>query len=129
MSMSKSKKPKKDEGTGVQVPDVLKDAILARIDDAGARMKYPLLTSILMPAYEEGALVYQAGKLTVQVEGAHWRVKLESPTARLQLVMASGSLLDILEELESYLGSGRAQWMPGWEKNRKPLPKVDAQVK
>jgi hypothetical protein len=127
--MSKSKKPKKDDGIGVQVPDVLKDAITARLDDAGARMKYPLLTSVLMPAYDDGALVYQAGKLTIQVEGAHWRLKLESPTARLQLILASSELISCLEDLEAYLGTGRANWQPGWEKNKKPLPKVDAQIK
>jgi hypothetical protein len=120
--MSKSKKP------SVYVSKFLRDAALARLDDAAALMKYPILMDCLMPVYEKNTLTRQAGKLTISPEGAHWRVKLDCPTECLSLVFVAESLVELLEGLEAKLASGTAVWSPGWKKNKAKLPTIDEAI-
>lgn len=122
--MSKSKKPK----SVPFIPDVLKDAILARIDDDEGKMALPVLYECLIPRYEGIELKRQAGKLTIQVEGAHWRITLDCPGERITTRIACPSLVTCLQELNEKLGNGGVVWSPGYERNKKALPTVDALI-
>ena len=117
--MKKSKKPT------ISVSKFLRDAAMARLDDAAASMNFPILMECLMPIYEGPTLIRQAGKLTVSPEGAHWRVKLDCPTEILTLTFCTESLVGCLDALEKHLGSGNVIWSPGWKKNKSKLPTVD----
>lgn len=117
--MAKLKKP------AVYVSKFLKDAVLARLDDPAAAMKWATLMECLMPVYEANKLIRQAGKLTISPEGAHWRVKLDCPTEVLTLSLPCESLVDCFDVLDAHLASGSAKWSPGWKKSKQHLPTVD----
>jgi len=117
--MAKSKKPL------VMTAKFLRDAVGARLDDAGGLEMYPILMECLMPCFEAGKLIRSPGRITLTAEGAHWRVKLDCPTEILSTTMAAGTLVDILGALELYLSSGAAVWSPGWKKSKNALPTVD----
>lgn len=117
--MAKPKKPP------VMVSKFLRDAVNARLDDPASGLKVPTLLECLLPVYEGNKLVRAAGKLSIAPEGAHWRVKLDCPTEIISTSMAVASLVDIFDELEAYLASGKAVWSPGWKKNGRQLPTVD----
>jgi hypothetical protein len=109
----------------VTVSSFLRDAANARLDDAAASMKYPTLMECLLPVYEGSTLIRQAGKLSIQPEGAHWRLKLDCPTEILSMTLALPSLVECLEAVEGHLNSGNAIWSPGWKKNKVKLPTID----
>ena len=111
--------------SSIFVSKFLKDAANARLDDAAATMKFPTLMECLMPVYEGATLIRQAGKLSINPEGAHWRVKLDCPTEILTLSLAVPSLVDCLDALEGHLNTGNAIWSPGWKKNKTKLPTID----
>jgi len=120
--MSKPKKPKPVPF----VPDILRDAILARIDDQEGMMKLPVLYGVLVPVYEGLELKRQPGKLTIQVEGAHWRLTLDCPGEKITCRIATDSLVTCLEVLNERLANRLVTWAPGYERNKKALPTVDA---
>lgn len=120
--MSAKKKPK------VQpfVPEILRDAILARIDDQEGAMALPVLYGCLVPVYEGNDLKRQPGKLTIVVEGAHWRITLDCPGEKITTRIACPSLVTCLQELNEKLSSGHVVWSPAYERNKKALPTVDS---
>jgi hypothetical protein len=117
--MAKAKKP------AVMVSKFLRDAVNARLDDPAAGIKLPTLLECLLPVYEGNKLVRAQGKLTIVPEGAHWRVKLDCPTEIISTSMAVDSLVDMFEQFEAHLASGKAVWSPGWKKSGRQLPTVD----
>ena len=122
--MSKSKpKPKP-----VPIPSILRDAALARLDDEVGRMTLPVLYECLVPTYEATKLLRPAGKLSITVEGAHWRVTLDLPYESLTCRLACSSLAEALSEMNAYLASGKAVFSPGWSKSKRALPTLDATV-
>ena len=122
--MSKSKKPKTD-APKVHVPAFLKDAALARLDDQKALAELPTLCECLLPVYEGTTLIRQAGRISISVEGAHWKVSLDCPSERLATTFAAESLADCLASLEAALKAGHVVWRPGYNKSKKPLPTID----
>lgn len=127
--MSKSKKPKAEEASRpAQVPSVLQNAVLARLQDEEGQMTLPVLFECLIPQYDGGKLVRPGGKLSVSVEGAYWRVQLDLPYERLTCRLMCASLSSLLGDLNSYLGTGKAVFSPMYEKSKKPLPRLDAIV-
>jgi hypothetical protein len=117
--MSKQKKQP------VMVTSFLRDAAGARLDDVQAAVKYPRLSECMMPIFDGSKLARSAGKLTITVEGAHWRVRLDCPTEVLVCSLAAASLVDVLAVFEEYLDSGQVVWSPGWKRNKEPLPTID----
>lgn len=107
------------------VPDILKDAILARLDDQEGLMTLPALMSVLLPVYEGSTLKRQAGKLTITPEGAHWRVTIDCPSEVISARIACASLVNLFSDVNLALGERRVAWAPGWQKNKKKLPTVD----
>lgn len=127
--MSKPKK-KKDAADGpvAKVPDILKDAAVARLQDEEGQMTLPVLFECLVPQYEAGKLLRPAGKLSITVEGVYWRVQLDLPYERLTCRMYGASLASVLSDFNGHLGSGKAVFGPMFEKNKKPLPRLDAAI-
>jgi hypothetical protein len=117
--MAKAKK------AAVSVSKFLKDAVNARLHDEAGMMKYPIIMECMLPVFEGSKLIRAPGKLTLQPEGAHWRVKLDCPTEVLSLTFAAQSLADCFDDLERHLASGSAIWSPGWKKNGRQLPTID----
>lgn len=117
--MAKPKKPP------VYVSKILKDAVLARLDDPASAMKYPALMECMMPVFEDKKLIRQAGKLTISPEGAHWKVKLDCPTEVLTTSFACPSLVECFERINELLAVGHAVWSPGWKKSKQHLPTID----
>lgn len=127
--MSKDKKkPAVNSDQAAKVPDVLKNAVLARLQDEEGQMTLPVLFECLIPQYEAGKLVRPAGKLSMTVEGTYWRVQLDLPYERLTCRMFGASLASALSDMNAYLGSGKAVFGPMYEKSKKPLPRLDAQI-
>jgi hypothetical protein len=116
--MSKKKKSE------VMVSKFLRDAVNARLDDQESLKSLPTLLECLLPVHEGGKLVRAPGKLTIQAEGAHWRIKLDCPTGVLTTTVAVESLVTCLDRLEEVLTNGQAVWSPGWTRNKK-LPTID----
>ena len=119
------KKPNGKPNSSVYVPDILKDAISARLDDPEAAMALPSLLPCMMPMWDGNTLTRQAAKLTIQAEGAHWRVTLDMPTEVIQGRIAATSLTTALQELNLAIHEKRIAWSPGWQRNKKKLPTVD----
>lgn len=125
--MSKKKKEAVPAAQAI-VPDVLKNAVLARLHDEEGQMVLPVLFECLIPQYDGNALTRPGGKLSVSVEGAYWRLQLDMPYERLTVRMFSASLSSALSDLNAYLGSGKAVFAPMFERNKKPLPRLDKPV-
>ena len=127
--MSKPKKTKAEEPAhAAKVPGVLQSAVLARLQDEEGQMVLPVLFECLTPQYDAGKLIRPAGKLSISVEGAYWRVQLDLPYERLTCRLFCASLSSCLSDLNGYLGSGKAVFGPMYEKSKKPLPRLDAQL-
>ena len=126
--MSKTKKPKSENKTQAVVPDVLKNAVLARLHDEEGMLTLPVLYECLVPQHEGAALTRPAGKLTITVEGVYWRVQLDLPYERLTCRMFCGSLASALSDLNAYLGTGKAVFAPMYDRNKKKLPRLDEVV-
>jgi hypothetical protein len=127
LSKSKKKTEEKNGGAAV-VPDVLKQAAMARLQDEEGQMRLPVLFACLVPQYDGTKLLRPAGKISISVEGVYWRVQLDLPYERLTCRMFGPSLATVLEDINAYLGGGKAVFGPMFEKNKKPLPRLDAVV-
>jgi len=88
----------------------------------------PVLYECLIPVYEAGELKRQGGKLTIQVEGAHWRLTLDCPGEKITCRIACDSLAACLGQLNERLGNRLVTWAPSYERNKKALPTVDALI-
>jgi len=117
--MSKAKKP------AVHVAKTLRDAVAAKLDDPAGSSALPVLSDCLLPVYDGLLWKRQGGKLSISVEGAHWKVNLQCPTEGLQTTFVCETLVGLLDALETFLASGQAVWTPGWKKSRGRLPTVD----
>jgi hypothetical protein len=126
--MSRAKPKEKKDAQKAIVPDVLKAAALARLHDEEGQMILPVLWECLVPQFEGATVTRPAGKLSITVEGAYWRVQLDLPYERLTCRMFVASLSTALGDLNAYLGSGKAVFAPMFERNKKPLPRLDAPV-
>jgi hypothetical protein len=126
--MSKKRKEKEKEVQKAIVPDVLKDAAMARLHDEEGQLTIPVLWECLVPQFEGSTVTRPAGKLSITVEGAYWRVQLDLPYERLTCRMFVASLATALGDMNAYLGSGKAVFSPMYERNKKPLPRLDAPV-
>lgn len=123
--MSKPKKPKEEKKSQAIVPDVLKNAVLARLQDEEGQMTLPVLYECLIPQHEGSALTRPGGKLSISVEGVYWRVQLDLPYERLTCRMFGASLATVLSDLNAYLGTGKAVFAPMFDRNKKRLPRLD----
>lgn len=119
MSKKKKDEPKK---AGAVVPDVLKNAVLARLADEEGQMVLPVLFECLVPQYDGGTLTRPGGKLSMTVEGVYWRIQLDLPYERLTCRMFGTSLASALADLNAYLGTGKAVFAPMFDRNKKKLP-------
>jgi len=118
-----TKKKDKDKPK-VAVASYLKDAVTARLDDEEGLKAFPALMECLLPQYDDGALVRQAGKLTVRVEGAHWLVQLDCPTEKVTGRIHCSSLAEVLGQMDKAIADGREIFTPQYERNKK-LPTID----
>jgi hypothetical protein len=125
--MSK-KRAKEEPANGAIVPEVLKHAVLARLQDEEGQMTVPVLFECLTPQYAGQALTRPGGKLTISVEGVYWRVQLDLPYERLTVRMYCHSLSSVMSDLNAYLGSGTAVFSPMFERNKKALPRLDKPI-
>jgi hypothetical protein len=125
--MSKKKKELPTESSA-RVPDVLKNAVLAHLQDEEGQLTLPVLFECLTPQFEGAKLTRPGGKLSISVEGVYWRVQLDLPYERLTCRMYSASLASVLSDLNAYLGSGKAIFSPMYERNKKPLPRLDKPI-
>jgi hypothetical protein len=125
--MSK-KKPPDPKKPGAIVPDVLRNAVLARLADEEGQMTLPVLFSCLVPQYDGMTLLRPAGKLSITVEGCYWRLQLDMPYERLTCRMFGASLSTALSDMNAYLGTGTAVMAPMFERSKKPLPRLDAPI-
>jgi len=123
-------KKKKDEPkpNGAIVPDALKNAVLARLQDEEGQLCLPVLFTCLVPQYDAGKLIRPGGKLSITVEGVYWRVQVDFPYERQTCRMYCASLSSVLSDLNAYLGSNKAIFSPMFERNKKPLPRLDAPI-
>ena len=126
--MSKAKKKPDVAAPVAIVPDVLKNAVLARMADEEAQMALPVLYGCLVPQYDGSTLIRPAGKLSITVEGVYWRVQLDMPYERLTVRMFAGSLVTLLQDLNKHLPSKECVFAPMFERNKKPLPRLDKPI-
>lgn len=129
-NMSKSKKNGvngHDAKPTIPIPEFLRDAIGARLDDVRGRESFPVLYEALVPKFDGPKQLTAPGKLTVQVVGAHWLCKVDLPTYVLQAQVASASLLTCMSDLEAYIAQGGV-FSPGFARNKKRLPTIDDAV-
>ena len=123
MSKSKKPSPKKDDPKAV-IPDVLKNAVLARLTDEEGSMTLPVLYECLVPQYEGPILTRPGGKLSITVEGVYWRIQLDLPYERLTARIYCASLASVLSDLNAYLG-GKPIFAPMYDRAKKKLPRLD----
>jgi hypothetical protein len=117
--MEPKKKPK------VQTAKILRDLKFANPADEEAKKAYPNLYEILCPVWREGAMVRQAGRMTLKPDGSAWRVSFECPTEGLQTSMVVEHLGTLWADVEKLLASGKCHWGLTWAKQKKNLPVVD----
>jgi len=117
---------KKSNGKpNIDVPEFLRDAAAARLDDPDTRDKWPHLYDVLVPRFEGVTQTYSGARLSISVEGASWRVSLDIKTALLAASFHSVSLTTVFDTLEEALKEEQLFWGPSWEKRKKKLKTVD----
>ncbi len=125
--MSKKKKEPENKPVAI-VPDVLKNAVLARMTDEEAQIALPVLYGCMVPQYDGQTLTRPAAKLSITVEGVYWRVQLDLPYERLTVRMFAASLCTLLQDLNSHLPTKECVFAPMFERNKKPLPRLDKPI-
>jgi hypothetical protein len=122
--MSKAKKTKSSP-PNVYVPDILLDAIAARLEDPEAETMYPALWACMMPRWDDKTLTRQSARLTIKAEGAHWIISIDMPTEVMTGRVATASLTTALVDFNLAIHEKRIAWSPSWAKTKKKLPTVD----
>ena len=98
------------------------------LKDPDAAAQYPNVCDVLFPRWKDGKQTRQRGKVTIAPLGAAYRVTVDCPTEVLETSVMLPTLCDLFGQLEAFLASGKAIWVPGYQKNRKALPTVDAVI-
>lgn len=122
----KKENPPSENGTQkkVEILPVLQNYVAARLEDQEASVKLPNLLEHIKPCFNGRVMTRQAGRITISVEGSHYRVTLTLPTEKAQTTMIADTLVGVLDALERYLALGTQVYAPTWEKNKK-LPTID----
>jgi hypothetical protein len=92
--------------------------VVVPADDEAAK-RFPTIYDCLMPRWKEGACVRQSGKISIRITGSLFTITLECPTEGLQASLSSETFADLFTRLEKLLASGKAQWVPSWEIQKK----------
>lgn len=87
--------------------------------DDKARERYPNVWACLMPHWSEGKCTRQSGTLRVRIVGSWFEVTLSCPTEGVETTLSTETLVNLLEQLEKLLASGRAIWKPDWSSTKK----------
>jgi hypothetical protein len=126
MIMKRSKKSEgPDPDAKVVLASFMSDVALQRIDDPEARAQLPHLWDHIAPIFSGACLQRQAGRITISIEGDHYRVTVSCPTEKVQTTLITSTLLGCLEELNRYLAMPTRVYAPTWERNKKKLPVID----
>lgn len=87
--------------------------------DDVARERWPTLAPCLWPVWRDEKCVRQAGSLKLTIAGDHYFLKLSCPTEGVECLLITTTLVDILDQMEQLLQSGRAVWIPDYETTKR----------
>jgi hypothetical protein len=93
--------------------------------DAEGQTRYPVILDLLLPRWRGNTMTRQAGRLSIRVEGAGFRVTLDCPTEGLLTHIHVASLADLLKTVEDHVSKGRANWQPNYETQKRGRPVID----
>lgn len=122
--MAKQKNRRGITDLGDAIPDFLRDAVLARLDDPKTAELWPSLWACLNPVFEGATLRRQAGKITIKIIGPNIIVTVTNPTEILDIDIVVTSLTTAFEEVDAALKSGNFHVKPAWQKNKKKPPTI-----
>lgn len=107
--MAKSKKLE------VEKPALFRGNSLNCPSDQAALEKWPTLCDVMYPRYREDAITWQAGSISIRIEGGYYAVTLTCPTEGKQLSIVVASLATAFDDLEAMLKSGQSHWRLTYE--------------
>lgn len=116
---------KKNNVPNIDVPTFLRDAASARLDDPDSKARWPHVYDVLVPRWEGITQTYSGGRLTIQVDGASWRLSVDIATALISTSLHVITLTEALDKLELALSEDQLFWGPSWSKRKKKLPTLD----
>lgn len=96
-----------------------------KIADPEAKKMLPTLLDVMLPIWDGNTMLRQPARMSIQPDGATWRVTIECPTEGLQTVLCVDSLSALLVDVEKMLASGQAHWGMSWQRRKKNLPTID----
>lgn len=81
---------------------------------------YPTLWGIIAPKYDaKQRLTREPATVSLRVDGSLFRVTIVCPTERLQTVMQTDSLVDLLDQLDRFLSEPATSWTPTYDAKKK----------
>jgi len=122
------RKKKDSDKPNIDVPEFLRDAVTARLDDPDTRSRWPRLYDVMVPKFEGTKQTWGGGRLSVRCEGASWIVSIEVAQAQLSSTMHCVSLTTAFDVIERCLEEDTLFWGPSWQKRKKKLPTLDEVV-
>lgn len=102
----------KDQGP----PDVLAGRNSLVPEDEGGRKLYPTLWSLLLPKWQNGKCVRQAGKIALRIVGPYYLVSVTCPTEGLETTATLATLDGMMEALEKHCLHPGAIWTPTFDR-------------
>jgi hypothetical protein len=88
--------------------------------DDHAVQAFPTLMSLLLPRYDDRKrLTREPGIITLRVDGSLYRITLVCPTDGYQTLLETDTVVEILEQLELHVTSGKATWVPTWDSKKR----------
>lgn len=72
--------------------------------------QWPTLCDVMFPRHKDDAITWQAGSLSIRIEGGYYAVTLVCPSEGKQVSIVVASLTTALDDLEAILRSGQAHW-------------------
>jgi hypothetical protein len=88
-------------------------------DDVAAR-EWPTLMQLLLPRFDDKRrLTREAGVISIRVDGPLFRVSVVCPTEGVQAVLGTTSLMQLMEQLELFVGDPLTSWVPTYESKKR----------
>jgi len=109
---------KKGSVNGEVPPPLAGLSTLVPSDDEAKRL-WPNVWACMMPHWSEGKCTRQSGGIRVKIVGSWFVVTLSCPTEGLEADLTTETLLNLLDQLEALLASGRAVWKPDWASTKR----------
>ena len=122
--MAKKRSKGESNGMGDVIPEFLRDAVLARLDDPASREKWPNLMKCVEPVFEGATLRRQAGRITIKVSGPNLLMTVSNPSEIIDIDIVVTSLTTAFDEMEQALSTGNFHTKPSWQKNKKKPPTI-----